>query len=246
VPPEARPGAFAGAAGLLHLRVRGRELPINFVRPREPRPPRDPNRRVLILAGALAGALVVGGAALAYTRVGAKNREVARLVAERTDLDQQLLVLDQEKKRGEALDAWLGGEVVYLDELYDLTAAAPEVNRLRVTQISGNPVAAAAGRKAPAARVELKGLVGEDTRPLIGLMNELAADGYHRVDAKKVEGNATGTSRRQFPQQWSTRYDLEKRPPQKYDRHFKADPPPRRRDRAPGGGFGDFGPGGAP
>ena len=49
-PPGATAGSFTGAAGMFHLYGRSRVLPVNFVKPREPKPPRDPNRRVYALA----------------------------------------------------------------------------------------------------------------------------------------------------------------------------------------------------
>jgi hypothetical protein len=252
-PAGAAPGSFAGAAGLLHLRGRGRELPINFVKPREPKPPRDPNRRVLVLAASAVGLLALAAAGFGYTRVAAKDREIAQLQADKNDLDDALLKLDQDERRINAVDYWLKSEVVWLDELYDLTARFPDINKLRLTELAADPLpvpAPAPGAREqparPAARIKLKGLGTEDDKPLSTLMRELVKD-TNRVDPKKVSPNTTGTGRGQFRQQWSTMYDVTHQPPEKHSRKFTATPPPRttRRDRQwPGGGeFGDFGPG---
>src|SRR5262249_58868462 len=82
-PPEGvASGSFAGAAGLLHLQGRSRELPVNFVHPREPKPPRDPNRRVYALAGGLVAALILGAGALGYRQLAAQDKRLRELVAE--------------------------------------------------------------------------------------------------------------------------------------------------------------------
>ena len=52
-------GAFAGAIGLFQLVGRRGELPINFVKPREPKPPSDPNKRMLAWAGGIAAAVML-------------------------------------------------------------------------------------------------------------------------------------------------------------------------------------------
>jgi hypothetical protein len=259
-PAGAAAGAFAGAAGLLHLQGRGRELPINFVKPREPKPPADPNRRRLVWAAAALGLLVLGAGAFGYAQVHAKDRKVAELMAEKADLDEQLVKLDQEERRINAVDQWLKSEIVWLDELYDLTARFPDINKLRLTDFAATPIklpppapGAREQPNRPVAQVKLKGLSTDEGAPLIKLMRELEVDAA-KLDPKKTKPNTTGTSRRQFAQEWSTEYGLAQKPPDKHTRKFTATPPPRttRRDRqagpgaGPGGEFLDFGPGGAP
>lgn len=243
VPDGARTGAFAGAAGLIALRGLNRPLPINYLQPREPKPPRDPNRRAMAWAGGIAAAILLCLVAFGWSRLSAKDKELAALVEARSDLDRDLVALDQDDRRYKAIQEWRDNEVVWLDELYDLTAAVPNIDKMRVTHIIANPIAVGSGSSKTnkyAARVELKGLVTDDTKPLTALTRELDVDGFHRVEARTTSQN-TGATRRQFIQQWSTKFDVEKRLDEKdkrgasrYERKFTATPPPRRQS-GPGG-----------
>jgi Tfp pilus assembly PilM family ATPase len=244
-------GAFAGAAGLFQFLGRGRELPVNFVKPREPKPPSDPNKRTLVWAAGVAAAVLLGLFIAGWARLAAKDRELAKLTQAKNDYDRELVTLDQDDRRYKAVKEWQDSEVVWLDELYDLTASVPNIDKMRVTHLSANPntTAGTQGKTGKyAARVEIKGLLTDDRKPLTALTRELDLEGFHRVEAPSVGQNQSGGNRRQFPQQWSTRFDVEKRlddkekrPSARYERKFDAKPPPRRpRMDGPGGGFLDM------
>lgn len=248
-PPTGVPaGSFAAVAGLFEFVGRGRELPINFVKPREPKAPSDPNKRTLAWAAGIAAAVLLGLFMVGWARVSAKDRELARLVNEKTELDRQFASLEPEDRRFKAVKEWQDSSVVWLDELYDVTAAVSNIDKMRVTHIIANPITVS-GPQAKAnkfaARVELKGLITDDAKPLTALTRELDVDGFHRVEAPAKQQNTTG-NRRMFPQQWSTRFDVEKRVDPKdkraasrYERKFEAAPPPRR-PRNDGGMGGIF------
>lgn len=242
---ELAPGAFAGAAGLLHLQARGRALPVNFVSPREPRAAADPNKRTKLIAVAAAMAVLLGLGGLGYSRVAAVNAEIAELRKTKTEIDAELLARDADDRRLKALDEWLHNQVVVLDELYELAAVVRDTSEMRVTSFAVNPINAV-GRKKYPARIELKGLVGRDDTPVRVVQKELSAEPFYNV-GNKVVGPNTGGSRQQFPQHWTLKYDVEKRAPEKFSRAFQATPPPRRERRE---GFNPlellFGAGGAP
>src|SRR5205814_6491999 len=62
--PASGRGTFAGAVGLLHLQAERNELPVNFAQIKQPRPPRDPNQRLHVLAACLVLVLLFGSFAV--------------------------------------------------------------------------------------------------------------------------------------------------------------------------------------
>ena len=150
-------------------------------------------------------------------RLSAKDREMEQLIEAKKGLDRDLAGLDQDDRRYKSVKDWRDKEVVWLDELYDVTASVQNIDTMRVTYFSANPTSTslaggAAKANKYASRVEVKGVMSGDGKPLKALTNELAIDGYHRVEAPSVGQNQSGGgNRRQFPQQWSTKFDVEKR-----------------------------------
>ena len=57
--PATDRGGFVSAVGLLFARAQRAELPINFVRPKKPKPPRNVNRMRLMAAASVAAVLVL-------------------------------------------------------------------------------------------------------------------------------------------------------------------------------------------
>ncbi|MFL5328030.1 MAG: type IV pilus biogenesis protein PilM [Gemmataceae bacterium] len=235
--PDAVAGESATAAGLARLLQANTELPINFAKPREPKPPVDPNRRPILIAAGVFAAIVLLLVGLGYWQVSSKDRMLANLIAERSSLDSQLSGLDPDKRRAKALDDWLSTEVVWLDEFYDLTARFPDITKLRLVQLNADPVPAA-GRNKYVGRVQLKGLSTADSKPLEQLMRELVAEGTYRVEPKSQSGNTLGIDRRNFPQQFTLRFDVERKPPEKFTRTLNAEAPPKKNEG--NGGFNFF------
>jgi hypothetical protein len=245
-PAGSTAGSFAGLAGLVYLYGRGKELPINFVKPREPKPPADPNRKLLTYAAVAAVLLLLVGGVGGYSLVAAKQKEVDRLVRAQGELDADLTKLDTDERRIAAVDQWQKSEIIWLDELYDLTARFPDVNRLRVTELQAEPIplpAPTPGRpmdpdKAVAA-VKLKGVTTDDAS-LNTLTRELVRDVY-RVIPTARKGNNTGGGRRQSRVEWGLTYQLAHQVPDTSSRKFTATPPERGRGgRGRGGDVNDF------
>jgi hypothetical protein len=229
LPSEGR-GGFAGAAGLLYAQAEAAGLPINFVRPREPKPPVDPRRPLYLFSGVGAAAVVfaaVLGCWAIYTRAAGKLPVVA---AQRDELDRQLAELRKDSKLDKALDDW--DTVVMPDELWNLTALM-DIKALRVSSLSAEPLPRTAKARYNA-RITLKGTLldsREPRRAIDDLVAALRQDPYYSPEAPKIIGN-----------QFTLVVNVERRPPGDYDKEGKyklekPPAPPARPELDLGGGF---------
>jgi Tfp pilus assembly PilM family ATPase len=248
--PAANRGAFAGAVGLLYAYAARQGLSINFVRPKQPRPPRDPNKRRLIAAALAIVVLVVGTAAFCLAKLAEKDQRYGDLFAEKTALDSRLVQLEEDAKRIDALDAWAKSGVVWLDELYDLTDCFPDTRSIQLINLTGVP-RTHTGKDNHVAKMSLRGITTEDYKLIEALMNQLGLETHYRLDAKQVNPN-TGPGRPAgFRLQFTTGVDIEPRPPNQFIREVLL-PAGDERSRAgqgrTGSSFGDFPsfPGGGP
>ncbi|MBL8798423.1 MAG: hypothetical protein JNM56_31300, partial [Planctomycetia bacterium] len=207
-PAQAR-GAFAGAAGLLHALARDGALPIDLAKQRVVRVAADPGKRRLSLFAGLVAALLLVGIGLGYSELSTRDRELEGLLVTKAELDRQLTQLRDEEKRIKVVGDWVNGEVVWLDELYDLTARFPDPKNLRLTQLAAQPLTRAANNKYTA-RITLKGITTDNFEPVDQLIAAAGADGQYRVSAKQIGVN-TGIERQRFSHQFETRLDVEPR-----------------------------------
>jgi hypothetical protein len=187
--PVGQRGGFAGAMGILFARAEG-DLPINFVSPREPKPPQNFNYRLARLAVVAGVALFIGLIVLgqvihaSYTSEIEAKREARALVEEELAREQINL------KRLKTIDDW---ELpVILDELYDLTARIPDPNTLRIKSISIDPLPRSKNDLF-VAKMTIKGEL-RNTRnlrePLDNwLVPRFSKEGYYSPKAPKVESN---------------------------------------------------------
>jgi Tfp pilus assembly PilM family ATPase len=241
--PTANRGLFSGAVGLLHLQAQRKALPINFIQPKEPKAARDPKRRTLALIGALAAILLLAAVAYGYAQIDSRDKELAALFEEGADLDHQLDRLSEDSKRLKAIDQWSNGEIVWLDELYDLTDRFPEIVNLRLVQLTADPLVQTA--KSPyVGRIVLKGIMANDNQSVNKLEARLVNDGHYGVKAKVISRNLGADSRR-FRQQFIQQIEIEKWPPEKYVRRM-SDQPAEANGQSEGGFTPDFSFGGFP
>ncbi len=186
--PAGNRGSFAGAMGLLFAKSAG-ELPINFVTPRQPRPPANPNARLGVLAGVAALvfliSLIVGG----RVALGMQERKLADLEQTRKSVELDLTAARENGKKLKAMDDWDG--LVILDELYEMTARIPDVNKLRITSVTIDPLTRTAKSRF-AARMTIKGRLlakGNPRAPLDQLISKISKEGYYSPEAPKVDGD---------------------------------------------------------
>src|SRR5205823_547105 len=117
---------FAAACGAVQARRLYRTLPVNFLAPKKTRPKSNLPRRYA-LAGAAAAALITAGVAGFYfLAVGEKESQIQELQAQVSRNNKTIDAFADTEKKLDAINAWVGNEVVVLDELYDLTAHFPD------------------------------------------------------------------------------------------------------------------------
>jgi hypothetical protein len=202
--PTGNRGTFSGAVGLLHAQAAG-PMAINFVSPRQPKPPKNPNVRMYRLALVAWVTLVLGGLALGRFAIVLKNGEVERLEAARTKTATDLVKTKENSKRLKALDEWDGP--VWGDEWYDLAARINDVNALRVVSINAEPIARTGSSKF-AGRMTIKGKLLDKKNPRKALDDLIASfrrEGYYSPQAPKMEND-----------NFTLVVNLERRPPSEY------------------------------
>jgi len=235
-PPE-KLGGFAGLVGLLYLRGDKAGLPINLAEPKQPRPPADPNKRKVLIAAAVAAGLllIVGG--WAYSEVNRLDRDVKKQQAANKELDLALANAEEDDKRFQAINSWVEQNVVWLDELYDLTARFPDpdTDRVRLTSLVCNQVERSTNPKDKdkpqyAGYFALEGVCA-DFPPIDSLIAHFQSDGY-RSSPKEMKLVRGGVRIPGYTQTFKiSKVDFNKRGPEKYTHHIDEKAPGRERGR---------------
>jgi hypothetical protein len=215
-------------------------LPVNFARPKEPRPPRDPNQRRVLVVAAAAAVVLFAMIGYGYSRLNDRQERLEELSDARNRLDRQLSNYADDGRRVQALNEWQGKDVVWLDELYDLADRFPETQTMRLTQFSGTTVDFKGKGNTFVGRLDLEGITRSDSRSVDLLVQSLNQDPHYRTSSPLTTVRST-IDRRNFPIKFMTKLDLEKLPPGDFTRRLQ-----RQRPRGPEndrGGFGgmDFG-----
>ncbi|HEV2946733.1 MAG TPA: hypothetical protein VGX70_05120 [Gemmataceae bacterium] len=238
-------GAFAGAVGALYARTQFRKLPINFVHPKEAKPPRDPNKWRALAAACAVLALAVGTTVYAMTTLAARDRELKELNIVKVGLEGQLQQMEKEDANRLAVQEWMDNRIIWLDELYDLTERFPENNVARLTKLSADPLTHTAKDKQHIGRISLEGVTTETPKELENLMIHFRADGYYGVEPLTLNRNMLRIEPWRFRSQFKTSMSVASREPKKYQLRLSAEPPARKRDLQQNGGqdpaFGGFG-----
>lgn len=129
-------GRFTAAVGLLAARGHG-TLPINFVTPRQPRA--EPSKaRTWVLVGLLFTLLLAAGigGGLFFLNEGL-NRRMAKAKSDEKKFKAEIAAEVQTVNKLKAVDNFRKRDVNWLDTLYDITAATPDVNKVRLREFDG-------------------------------------------------------------------------------------------------------------
>jgi hypothetical protein len=241
--PAEKRGAYVGAVGALQAQSQFRVLPINFLRPKEPKPPRDPNKWRAIAAAAAIIILALGATAVGWSMLAARDRELSTLNLVKLGLDGQLLQMQEDEKRMRSVAEWVDNRIIWLDELYDLTERFPDPVAARLVHLSADPLTRI-GKDNHVGRISLDGMMTADTKEWDLFLAHLNTDGHYGVDSKGLKNNNLLRNERfRFPQQFSASIGVEKREPAEYQLQIHKEPPARSRNAERGGdpGFGAMG-----
>ena len=232
--PEIAPisrGSFAGAVGLLYAKSEKSGLPINFIQPREPKPPVS-NRRQLVLGGVLAFVIIFGGGGLfCYQTNAAIQTDISSREADQKDIETKIAKIREEHKHLRAIEEWETADVV--DEFYDLTARFPDGDALRVKHITFEPLKTnpllnfdkqAKGKQATAASYASKMVITfsfENPTTALKALNELLEQfkkdhRFYSVEPAKAN-NASN--------EYIVTVYVDRRSPKEWERVLKAPPP---------------------
>jgi hypothetical protein len=245
IPPDKR-GGYVGLVGLLYLRGSRAGLPVNFASPKQPRPPEDPNRRKLVLGVAAVAAVAAAVGMLAFLEISKLDKQVKAQQARNSDLDKQLAAFQEDETRVKAISAWADQDVIWLDELYDLTDRFPDPDKdqVRLATFTGDVVERLPNAKDKdkdkdkhVAKISLKGVSGREDGPVDRMLDAFRADHYYRFPSAIQRSPNRGPDRlRGYTQEFTIpRIDIEKRDPTLYKRHIQADVAADKGNEGPGG-----------
>src|SRR5262249_52698655 len=125
-------------------------------------------------------------------------------------------------------------DVVWLDELYDLTAMFPDGSKVLLSKLQTKPNPGAVTRNSKfAALMDLEGFATNDNKPLSDLRAALDNDGYSIAAISPKTGTAVrGVNRVLFRQQWvANSIGVPQRKPEEYTRKLAVKTPPAAGDK---------------
>jgi hypothetical protein len=227
LPTEGR-GAFAASMGALYAQAQFRTLPINFLDPKEPKPPRDPNKWRALAAACVVLLIAAGTTIYGMTTLAARDQKIKQLNAVKVGLEGQLQLMEKEDTHRVAVKEWLDRRIIWLDELYDLTERFPNQSAARLTRLSFDPVTFSA-KDNRIARITLEGVTTEAPKDLESFQKHLMPDGHYAVDPLQLSRNMLQIERR-FRQQFKTGMAVTNREPKDYQLILSAEPPARKKD----------------
>jgi Tfp pilus assembly PilM family ATPase len=214
-------GGFAGVVGLVHLWAARQELPVNLIRPKEPRAETNPRKRLLVAAAAAAAVVVMATLFLALSTLAHKRAEIRKLSAQRQELEEHLKLLAPDERDIKGIREWQQATVSWLDELYDLTARFPYLQNLRITHLTAGPAPKKTGKDAGkepyVGRIMLSGLVPPEESTLVNTL----------VETINRDSHCRATLGRLKVPDFSVQIDLAKRPPGRYVERLVPPPAPR-------------------
>lgn len=210
-------------SGLARVEEKGQKNSPDFLNPKQPPPPSQLGQQrvaVYALVGLLA--FLVGG----WFLWGIRSRttdELNALIKRRDSLKKEFEDSKLGAKRYQALGAW--DDVVWLDEIYDISHRIPNTKDLQLTEITASPRRNPEKETDFRSHLTIKGTLpgGADKREALkSLLDELRKDGVYKIEKEEQKGT-----------DFTLEIDVKRRPPVDYNR--KLIPAGKPEAKSPGG-----------
>lgn len=210
----AETGRFASLVGMLLDEAHGSHA-LDLLNPR--RKPEPINRkRLAVAAAALIAAVGLTLGYTAWTKFDEINDDIERLSRESRELDNLLKVAEAKRKAVEEINQWAGGEVIWLDELRDLSLRFPSP---RDAVLLGLTMSRSSSNKGGV--MEFQGLVRDPS--IVGRMESALRDDHHEVRSKRVQASIQD---RIYTWQFESSLSVTKRDKELYQTTFPREAPP--------------------
>jgi hypothetical protein len=200
--------ALGVLSGLARVEEKGYKNRPDFLNPKQPPPPSQmEQQRVAIYAFVGFIAFVVAG----WFLWGVKSRtmdELDTLTRRRDSLKKEFEDSKVTAKRYQALGAW--DDVVWLDEIYDISHRIPNTKDLQLTEISASPRRNPEKETDFRSHLTIKGTLPggpEKREALKSLLDELRKDGVYKIEKEEQKGS-----------DFTLEIDVKRRPPNDYNR----------------------------
>ena len=164
--------------------------------------------------------------------MSAANTRLVQLRQDKENLDATLKRMDPDGKRLAAVDDWTKREVVWLDELFDMTDRFPTDDSVRVNMFEGKAYAVTKDGKQPRGQASIEMRVGVK-KPDAGIALGGAIERENTATAKFYSGTqpltaGTATGGGAYSQLFTIKTDVTRRSPDQYTRLPKFTKPSRR------------------
>ncbi|MEQ8785581.1 MAG: hypothetical protein RIC55_04750 [Pirellulaceae bacterium] len=130
----ANPGSFTPLLGMLLDEAAGAAHAIDFLHPRKKPRPKSRKRTFALVGGAVA-AVVLVAAGLAYSNYRSMDARIQELAQREEKLIEAEKTANQLIADASLLDAWNDGDVIWLDELRNLSKKYPPAQQAIITQL---------------------------------------------------------------------------------------------------------------
>lgn len=177
-----QPGRFAALLGMILDESYGSHA-LDFLHPKRPPRPVD-RRRLLIAAASLAVAACLAVGYYVWDEMGRIDNEINLLADELRQKADLLKRTASQRQLVQALRDWTASEVIWLDELRDLSIRLPPGRDLMVLRM------AMVSERSGGGNIELTGLVRDPL--VVPRMEQALRDDYHEIRSRRVQEREPG------------------------------------------------------